>query len=76
MTDKFKIEKNVPLSAKKQSKQAKYQFAKMQVGDSFVVPAEEYTSLANAMQHWQRKHKGQLFKMRTIDHKVRCWRIK
>lgn len=65
----MKIDKNIPLPAK-------YPFAEMQVGDSFLVPEGiSRTSIGVAAKRFGDKH-GMRFTIRLNEKRLlRCWRI-
>jgi hypothetical protein len=77
----FKIEKNIPLPAKRSNLRVVYPFSEMEVGDSFIVG--EYSkgkmacvlSSANSWsRYWNKNY--QFTARRTEDDKIRIWRIK
>ena len=78
----IKIEKNIPFE--KPSKNRKYPFGKMQVGDSFI-SHEEYThkrsaSVVSSANYFRKNTPGKLdwkFAVRKVEgNKIRVWRIK
>lgn len=73
----FEIEKNLPLPERQRGtpgRNAKYPFAKLEVGDSFFIPGIKVQSASrNANYHSMRL--GRKFVCRTVDGGVRIWRI-
>ena len=68
----FKIETDVPVPPIF----ARYPFAQMQLGDSFVMPQEQVSKARNAASAFARK-RGVKFLFRRVDNDTfRCWRIK
>ncbi|WP_094796978.1 hypothetical protein [Bordetella genomosp. 7] len=67
----FEIEKNVPMS----HGNAIYPFEKMDVGDSFVVPAS-FVAKVRAAASFHGKRHGRKFSVRHVgDDQCRCWRV-
>lgn len=70
------IESGVPAP----SGRAGYPFGAMDVGDSFLVEADEdsskkvATSIGASARNYARKSGGK-FSVRTVDEGVRCWRV-
>jgi hypothetical protein len=75
---KYRIEKNVPIpEGTGRGRPAKYPFAKMQVGDSFLVmgsPNEQSTAQKSAHSFAQINPKFK-FVTRTLNHGLRIWRV-
>jgi hypothetical protein len=67
----FVIESDVPIQSR--TKQCKYPFAKLEVGDSFFVPGIKMSVLSSAASG-ARKRTGFKFTTRTVDGGVRTWR--
>jgi hypothetical protein len=73
----FAIETGIPAPAKPVSG-GKYPFAKLQVGDSFVVELEgrkSWAFLYGAITHAQKKHSIKLTSRLIEDGKRRVWRV-
>lgn len=71
----YKIQKNIPIPAKKpQGRKQVYPFARMEVGDSFVVPLSKSKSLASSINKYA-KSLGMKFTRRVLGKEVRVWRI-
>lgn len=70
-----RIEKGVPLPTNK----SKYPFAKMEIGDSFVVN-ETTPSRTSTYAHYAGKRLGMKFTVRTVEEEgrkvIRVWRVK
>ena len=66
----MKIEKKIPLPTARTN----WPFAKMEVGDSFIVPVEKLISCRGAASAYSKNHPCVRFTVRTMDGKVRCWR--
>lgn len=71
----FKIEKNIPIG--NVSKQNKYPFAKMSVGDSFSFPKKLSSNISSAACTFVKTpgRQGWKFKTKTASAKGRCWRV-
>jgi hypothetical protein len=81
MTTDFKIDKTVPAPRDAGRPNRKYPLDKLQIGDSFFVPAEEVNSIDSVVQsalRYGRRH-GVKFTTRKVTEKgkdgVRVWRI-
>ena len=76
MTEKFKIEKNVPIPPKRGigSGVLIYPWPDMKVNDSFFAPDRKIANFS-APRLYGRKH-NMKFKCRTVDGGVRVWRVK
>lgn len=76
----FKIEKNIPIFAKregaKQKIQSKYPYDRLEIGDSFFVPEHIKTKKSMAAVHgyYQRNFKHKKFTRRTLAKGTRIWR--
>ena len=74
----YEIEKNVPIEGKKRL--SKYPFDKMEVGDSFLVPKEDYNnihSMRAALFYTIKKVDPNMkISTRTVEGGIRVWRIK
>jgi hypothetical protein len=72
----IKIERGVPIP--KQTRDSKYPFAYMDIGDSFFVPGAKAASLQNAAKHHS-KRTGHAYSSRTVTENgvdgARIWRI-
>lgn len=72
----FKIDKSVPIPAKRKGR-SKYPFATMEVGDSFLVDAASRIKTVSALAVYKKKaHPKQKFTVRRVEDGVRVWRIK
>ncbi len=70
------IEKNIPIPNTK-GRKAKYPFATMEVGDSFLLEKVPKNTVLNAARSWAIRHKKKhVFTIRFIDGNTRIWRIK
>jgi len=69
----FVIEKNVPIPPPGQTK---YPWAEMEVGDSFLVPADKGNSAKTAASHFIRRNPGKKFLSRAEGDELRIWRVK
>lgn len=67
----FKVEKGLRIPAAR----ARYPFAEMAVGDSFLVPQTRAHWARSAAQHWGAEH-GVKFTTRSVNGGVRIWRVK
>lgn len=75
VTEKFKIEKNVPIPPKNRNGVGpKYPWPDMKVNDSFFAPDRKIQNFS-APRLYARKH-NMKFKCRTVDGGVRVWRVK
>lgn len=71
----FQIESNVPLPEPKLGiRKAKYPFADMNVGDSFVVSGKLKQTVASSASRYARLH-GKRFAVRKVPDGYRVWRI-
>jgi hypothetical protein len=75
---KYKIDKNRPIP----KNVSKYPFPEMEVGDSFVVSDKnltvhdiEYKRIASSAFMYGKKT-GKKFKLKSVENKLICWRIK
>ena len=76
----YTIEKNVPLPARQNARPARYPFADMEVGDSFLVPGKGSTKdqshiSAYAIMVAKRLGGGRKFATRQVGADLRVWRI-
>lgn len=72
------VEKNIPIPGR--TKPAKYPWAKMKVGDSFLIDAP-FNRMVNASRSWAYRHNQKfVLRMRNKDEHgesgVRIWRVK
>ena len=68
----FKIEKNVPIPGDR----AKYPFADMEVGDSFVVHPDNAGNVNSSSMAYTKKCPGVKFRMRKqTETESRIWRV-
>lgn len=71
----MEIEKNIPIP-RSHAEGGKYPFPQMEIGDSFVVPADRGRAATVACARQKRKHGKQFATRKTEDGKfVRVWRI-
>ena len=64
----IKIDKGIPMPSL-----TRYPFDEMEVGDSFLVPSDNRTSVSTLV---SRNHNGKKFSLRKMtDGTYRCWRI-
>jgi hypothetical protein len=70
----FRIERGVPIPARRNPRGSMYPFAEMEIGDSFFVPDGTTKTISAAAQYFT-KNLGRRFTVRTIDSGVRVWRI-
>ncbi len=70
----MKIDKDIPMPDPR-GRPAKYDFAKMQIGDSFEVSDKDYVRIRGATQHYARRHPEFRFTIRKYNGAYRCWRI-
>jgi len=70
----YKIESGIPqppsLSGRK-----KYPLREMEVGDSFVVDADQHTRLMSAVAYFGKRN-NRKYSIRKVDGSLRCWRVK
>ena len=83
----YLIEKNVPIPTDSRGRELKYPLKKMQVGDSFVVPANDVrwgkhtnggrqiNGVSQSVSYFQRKYGGRFTVRIQPDSSVRVWRI-
>lgn len=75
----YKIEKNIPIATKQLPPRAKYPFAKLEIGDSFLVKPSDrktYVNLYQAIQRCKRQSPPPLkFITRRTENGIRCWRV-
>jgi hypothetical protein len=71
----IKIDRDVPLAPRGNSRVSKYPFADMNIGDSFLFPSHRKVTAAGAVCAYARKRTGFKFATRTTPEGVRCWRI-
>lgn len=74
MTDQIKIDRNIPVP----SRNTRYPFAEMQVGDSFFVPAKKVGTLLSASYAFRKKSDAfdRKFCARAENYGARIWRVK
>lgn len=73
----FKVEKGVPLKVARRSDT--YPLSKMEIGDSFFIPAQEEidtNSVRSTVCQWGRRNGNRVFSVRKQIGGVRVWRIK
>lgn len=73
----FKVEKNIPIKARKHGAK-KYPFSEMAIGDSFFVPLSEYTNTGSARSslYTAARREGVKITVRnTYCGNLRVWRI-
>jgi hypothetical protein len=77
MADEFKIEKGVPLPLPRRPRRlAKYPFANLQVGDSFLVPGfSKNGQISGSLANWAKAHPEWRFATRKVEGGLRVWRI-
>jgi len=76
-TTGFQIESGISAPMRKKSNPYATTFAKMKVGDSFLI-GSDYTDITNVKYYaksWGRDT-DRTFAFRTTDAGVRCWRVK
>jgi hypothetical protein len=66
----YKIEKNIPLPGP-----SKYPLMEMKVGESFIVPKDDFQGVRGAIQKVQKAYKMR-FTTRREDSSIRVWRSK
>lgn len=72
----IKIDKKIPIPAKRGGRKLIYPFVNMKVGDSFEIKIKDRTAVGNAARQWaQREKNGYKFTTAAIGDKVRIWRI-
>lgn len=72
----YKIERGIPIPPRNRgTRDPKYPFRDLRVGDSFYVPNKKVQDLSRVAQYWAHKDNTK-FSFRSIDDGVRCWRIK
>jgi hypothetical protein len=68
----FQIEKNIPVP----SKASLYPFRQMEIGDSFLVPADAITRARSALTAFRSANDNFKFATRTLDGgALRIWRV-
>jgi len=76
----YKIEKRIPMPEKHKGRKLKYDFCKMEIGDSFFVPPEDIEKTIHAKQGSilvaARKHKPKKFITMEKNGGIRVWRVK
>ena len=74
----YEIEDDVPLPPIQATRERKYRFAEMRIGQSFFVPNAKRSSLSNGMNFWSKKT-GFKFTARKLTEDgvagVRVWRF-
>lgn len=68
----FKIEKNIPIPDK--LFQSKYPYAKMEIGDSFLIKTSKTIEQTNSSTSYAAKRLNMKFTSRTVDGGIRIWR--
>lgn len=77
--DEIAIESGVPLPTK-ETKKSRYPFARMNVGDSFLIEGAKNSSSYEAMRvrsaasHYARRD-GKKFTVRVVEGGIRVWRV-
>ncbi len=75
MESKYRIEKNIPPPEDSRGLQ-KYPFKKMEIGDSFFVPAGKAKSVRQQVQYYQKRSAEPVrFTVRQVEGGVRVWRV-
>ena len=70
----YKIEKNIPIPPEGYTRRGPYPFARMEVGDSFLVPFADMITVRCAAGNYAKKY-GAVFWTRFIEGQgVRVWR--
>jgi hypothetical protein len=75
---KFKIEKNIPLPARRLSSESMYPFAKMEIGDSFEIVCQthgEAVARRSVLSPSWVRFRPKKFTSRVEDTCVRVWRV-
>lgn len=75
MTRHYTIQKGVPIPSKmtNDGAKSKYPWGDMEIGDSFSVPKEGYSSL-HSQASYQSKRRRVRFTVRMCHTGARCWR--
>ena len=74
----YQIERKVPFVPISKTRQTKYPFPDMKIGDSFFVPADNTKAIPrvrSAASLWAQKYNRKLV-TRVVDGGVRVWRVK
>jgi hypothetical protein len=78
---RYEIEKDVPIPERteRRGRPRKYPLDKLEVGDSFKFPSEEWASLRSCIRFYKRKNTNTqfvIFRVKEEENMMRCWRIK
>lgn len=72
----IEIEKGVPIPKADVGRDAKYPFAQMEVGDSFVLKKDATTAdRLNSSTKFRKKRYGEKYIQRSIGDEIRVWRV-
>jgi len=70
----IKIDKGIPVS--RSNGHARYPFAELEAGDSFLFPSHMKMSITGSrLDYWRKKFPDRKFVTRTTPEGVRCWRV-
>jgi hypothetical protein len=72
MASTFKIESGIPVPP---GNRANYPFAKMKVGDSFLVPGVKNSAAIASSVSYRKNRYGENYVCRTTEGGLRVWRI-
>lgn len=70
----YTLEKDVSIPSQRNGR-ARYPFADMEIGDSFVAPAEENKGVRSAAHSYSKRHGKTFTCHRQVDGTVRVWRV-
>lgn len=70
----IKVEKGVPIISH-QARRVRWPFKDMEVGDSFLAPADVNRATLGGAAHMAGKSIGAKFAVRKTTEGVRCWRV-
>ena len=68
---KIKFETGIPVPPTRH----KWPFGQMEVGQSFIIPADTVKACRASATQYAMKHAGVKFTVRAVGNKFRCWRI-
>jgi hypothetical protein len=79
-SSKYVIEKGIPFPRRKRASMDQYPFLNMQVGDSFFMEGEDYTTTEGracvaAAQYFSKRNPDTKFSFRKSDDGLRCHRV-
>jgi hypothetical protein len=73
---KVKIDKGLPIPESVLGRPLKFPWNEMEVGDSFIIKAQQYVSVRANITHRNHKYRDRHFVIRAFEDGYRVWRDK